>query len=121
MDVDKASEEWNKGQQTQIQRIQNPNTTPFKYPYNSVGPQGRIQQISSNSATVASWRYIQAEENVFYLQVGQSEVPFQKVNDQILSAAPDLSATGTGVNIELPIADKVAGKEGTGIADTLAR
>jgi len=83
--------------------------------------QGRIQQISSNSATVASWRYIQAEENVFYLKVGQSEVPFQKVNDQILSAAPDLSATGTGVNIELPIADKVAGKEGAGIADTLAR
>jgi len=78
--------------------------------------QGRIQQISSNSATVASWRYIQAEENVFYLQVGQSEVPFQKVNDQILSAAPDLSATGTGVNIELPIADKVAGKEGNASA-----
>ncbi|MDP6748408.1 MAG: dicarboxylate/amino acid:cation symporter, partial [Candidatus Poribacteria bacterium] len=49
------------------------------------------------------------------------EVPFQKVNDQILSADPDLSATGTGVNIELPIADKVAGKEGAGIADTLAR
>ena len=83
--------------------------------------QGRIQQISPNSATVASWRYIQAQEIVFYLQVGQSEMPFQKVNDQILSADPDLSATGTGVNIELPIADKVVGKEGTGITDTLAR
>ncbi|MEE2911083.1 MAG: dicarboxylate/amino acid:cation symporter [Candidatus Poribacteria bacterium] len=95
----------------------------FKDKYQIVLPsqnvQGRIKSISSNSATVSSWRYIEQADNVFYLKVDSTEKPFKNLNGQVLSADPELSATGKGVNIILPIADKVAGKKDKGITDTL--
>ncbi|HIC19561.1 TPA: dicarboxylate/amino acid:cation symporter [Candidatus Poribacteria bacterium] len=80
--------------------------------------QGIIESVTQNSVTVKAWKYVEADD-VFYVQAGDTEKALRTVNGQVISADPDLGASGTGVEIRLPIADKVASKKDKGIVDTM--
>ena len=80
--------------------------------------QGIIESVTQNSATVKTWKYVEAGD-VYYVQAGDTEKALRTVNGQIISADPDLVTRGTGVEIRLPIADKVASKKDKGIVDTM--
>ena len=56
---------------------------------------------------------------MYYVQTGDTEKALRTVNGQVISADPDLAARGTGVEIRLPVADKVASKKDKGIVETM--
>ena len=81
--------------------------------------QGLIDSISQNSATVKFWEQRQAE-GVFYIRAEDgTRLPFHRVNGQLVSAEPELAPSGKGIEIALPIAQKVRGKEQRSVSDTL--
>ncbi len=80
--------------------------------------QGEIESVTGNSATVKLWE--NKAEGVFYITTDEGDrLPLRRVSGQIVSADPVLSTKGQGVEIKLPIAQKVRGKEKRDIGGTM--
>jgi len=76
------------------------------------GVRGVIDSISTNAITVKLWEPHRSDD-VFYIKSADgTALPFRRVEGQLVSAEPKLLPLGTGVEITLPIAQKVRGKEG---------
>ncbi len=81
--------------------------------------QGVIESISENSATVKLWESTQ-NMDVFYITSEDGiRLPFRRLEGKIVSAEPELAPSGKGVKIDLPIAQKVRGKEEKDVGNTL--
>jgi len=81
--------------------------------------QGLIESISKNSATVTLWEPHKASD-VFYITSDYgTRLPFRRVEGQLVSAEPKIDSTGTGIKIDLPVAQRLRGKEGRGVGNTL--
>jgi len=81
--------------------------------------QGLIESLSENSATVILWEPHKATD-VFYITSDYgTRLPFRRIEGQLVSAEPKIDPTGTGVKIDLPVAQKLRGKEGRGVGNTL--
>ena len=73
--------------------------------------QGTVESFSENSVTVKLWEP-QESRDVFYVTAEDgTRLPFRRVGGRLVSAEPELAPSGTGVEITLPIAQKVRGKE----------
>ncbi|MDE0297705.1 MAG: dicarboxylate/amino acid:cation symporter [Candidatus Poribacteria bacterium] len=80
--------------------------------------EGEIESITEKSVTVKSWR--NRAEGVFHIVSDTGEhLPFRRVNGEVVSAEPDLSGNGKGLEIKLPVAQEVRGKEDRDMGGTL--
>ena len=80
--------------------------------------EGTIESFTENSATVTEWENTAAD--VFHIVNDKGErLPFRRVNGQVVPAFPNLRASGSGVEIKLPVAKEVRGKEERDIGNTL--
>ncbi|HAA59185.1 MAG TPA: sodium:dicarboxylate symporter [Myxococcales bacterium] len=80
---------------------------------------GPIAKVSEKSITVKYWQKLKAEGVVYLKTTDGKQLPFRQVDGKWVSAIPNLSLTGKGLSIVLPIADKVKGKEKRTVIDTL--
>jgi solute carrier family 1 (high affinity glutamate transporter) protein 1 len=81
--------------------------------------QGTIELISENSVTVRLWEPQLLEGVVYITAEDGTRLPFRRVDGQLVSAEPKLAPSGTGVEITLPIAQRLRGKEEKDIVNTL--
>ena len=80
--------------------------------------EGEIESVSKNSATVHAWK--SRAEGVFHIATDTGDhLPFRRVNGQVVSADPELSNNGQGLEIKLPVAQAVRGKEERDMGGTL--
>ena len=80
--------------------------------------EGEIESLSEKSATVKSWK--NRAEGVFHIATDTGEhLPFRRENGEVVSAEPDLSNNGQGLEIKLPVAQAVRGKEERDMGGTL--
>ena len=80
--------------------------------------EGTIESFTGNSATVTSWE--NTAEDVFYIMTSDGDsLPFRRVSEQVVPAFPELTPSGSGVAIKLPIAKEIRGKEERDIRNTL--
>jgi solute carrier family 1 (high affinity glutamate transporter) protein 1 len=80
---------------------------------------GVIESQSENSVTVKFWEQPEAE-GVFYVKSEDgTRLPFRSVEGQLVYAEPELVLSGVGVKIDLPVAERVLGKEEKGVGGTL--
>ncbi len=81
--------------------------------------QGTVESFSETSVTVKLWEP-QESRDVFYVTAEDgTRLPFRRVGGRLVSAEPELAPSGTGVEITLPIAQKVRGKEEKDIGRTV--
>ncbi|MBE9510741.1 MAG: dicarboxylate/amino acid:cation symporter [Bacteroidetes bacterium] len=81
--------------------------------------QGTIELISENSVTVRLWEPQLSEDMVYITAEDGTRLPFRRVDGQLISAEPELAPSGTGVEITLPIAQRLRGKEEKDMVNTL--
>ena len=80
--------------------------------------EGEIESLSEKSATVKSWK--NKVEGVFHIATDSGEhLPFRRVNGEVVSAEPELLQNGTGLEVKLPVAQEVRGKEERDMGGTL--
>ena len=80
--------------------------------------EGEIESLSEKSATVKSWK--NRAEGVFHIATDSGEhLPFRRMNGEVVSAEPVLSENGQGLEVKLPVAQKVRGKEERDMGGTL--
>ena len=80
--------------------------------------EGEIVSLSEMSATVTSWK--NRAEGVFHIATDTGEhLPFRRANGEVVSADPVLSQNGQGLQIKLPVAREVRGKEERDMGGTL--
>ena len=80
--------------------------------------EGEIESMTKKSATVKSWK--NRAEGVFHIATDSGEhLPFRRVHGQVVSADPVISEIGTGLEIKLPVAREVQGKEERDMGGTL--
>lgn len=80
--------------------------------------EGEIVSLSEMSATVKFWK--NKAEGVFHIATDTGEhLPFRRENGEVVSADPDLSRNGQGLQIKLPVAREVRGKEERDMGGTL--
>ncbi len=80
--------------------------------------EGEIESLSEESATVKSWK--NKVEGVFHIATDSGEqLPFRRVNGEVVSAEPELLQNGTGLEVKLPVAQKLRGKEKRDMGGTL--
>ena len=80
--------------------------------------EGEIESFSEESATVKSWK--NKAEGVFHIATDSGEhLPFRRVNGEVVSAEPELLQNGTGLQVKLPVAQKLRGKEKRDMGGTL--
>ncbi len=83
------------------------------------GVQGRIIDFSKNSASVALWEVQDADDLIHITSEDGTRLPFRRIAGQLVSAEPTLLSSGRGLEIALPIAGKVQGKEGRDMAQVV--
>ncbi|MBN2413164.1 dicarboxylate/amino acid:cation symporter [candidate division KSB1 bacterium] len=81
--------------------------------------QGLIESISENSATVKFWEPHKATDVFYITSDNGTRLPFRRIEGRLVSAEPEIEPAGTGVRIDLPVAQKLRGKEGRGVGNTL--
>ncbi len=81
--------------------------------------QGVIASVSSDTVTVQSWEPRQTEGLFFLKAEDGTRMPFRRVEGQLQSAEPKLAPVGRGIEIALPLAQKLQGKEGRSMGSTL--
>jgi len=81
--------------------------------------QGLIESISKNSATVKFWEPHKATDVFYVTSDNGTRLPFRRIEGRLVSAEPDIKPEGSGVKIDLPMAQQVLGKEGRGVGNTL--
>ena len=80
--------------------------------------EGTIESFTGNSATVTSWE--NTAEDVFHIMTDEGDrLPFRRENGGVVPAFPQLTPSGSGIEIKLPIAKAVRGKEERDIGNTL--
>lgn len=80
---------------------------------------GAIESISETSVTVKLWESREPGD-LFYIPAEDgTRLPFRRKEGQLVSAEPTLVASGTGVEITLPVAGALRGKEEGDIGSTL--
>ena len=80
--------------------------------------EGEIESVTKNSATVHAWK--NRAEGVFHIATDTGEhLPFRRENGEVVSAEPELSNNGLGLEIKLPVAQAVRGKEERDMGGTL--
>lgn len=80
--------------------------------------EGEIVSLSEMSATVKFWK--NKAEGVFHIATDTGEhLPFRRENGEVVSADPELSQNGQGLQIKLPVAQEVRGKEERDMGGTL--
>ena len=80
--------------------------------------EGEIESLSEKSATVKSWK--NRAEGVFHIATDSGEhLPFRRVNGEVVSAETVLSQNGQGLEVKLPVAQEVRGKEERDMGGTL--
>lgn len=80
--------------------------------------EGEIVSLSEMSATVKFWK--NKAEGVFHIATDTGEhLPFRRANGEVVSADPELSQNGQGLQIKLPVAQEVRGKEERDMGGTL--
>ncbi len=80
--------------------------------------EGEIVSLSEMSATVKFWK--NRAEGVFHIATDTGEhLPFRRENGEVVSAEPELSQNGQGLQIKLPVAQEVRGKEERDMGGTL--
>ena len=80
--------------------------------------EGEIVSLSEMSATVKFWK--NKAEGVFHIATDTGEhLPFRRANGEVVSAEPELSQNGQGLQIKLPVAQEVRGKEERDMGGTL--
>ena len=80
--------------------------------------EGEIVSLSEMSVTVKFWK--NRAEGVFHIATDTGEhLPFRRENGDVVSAEPDLSRNGLGLQIKLPVAKEVRGKEERDMGGTL--
>ena len=80
--------------------------------------EGEIVSLSEMSATVKFWKNM--AEGVFHIATDTGEhLPFRRENGEVVSADPELSRNGQGLQIKLPVAQEVRGKEERDMGGTL--
>ena len=80
--------------------------------------EGEIESLSEKSATVKSWK--NRAEGVFHIATDSGKhLPFRRVNGEVVSAEPVLSENGQGLEVKLPVAQEVRGKEERDMGGTL--
>ena len=82
--------------------------------------QGAIQSMTENSATVKLWEPVEGGEEVYIEAEDGTRLPFRRVGGQLVSDEPELQPEGKGVQIDLPIAGAVRGKEERNIGNILS-
>ena len=81
--------------------------------------QGTVESFSENSVTVKLWEPQESRDVLYVTAEDGTRLPFRRVGGRLVSAEPELAPSGTGVEITLPIAQKVRGKEEKDISRTL--
>ena len=81
--------------------------------------QGAIASASGDSITVKSWEPRKTEGLIYLTTEDGTRMPFHRVDGQLQAATPKLSASGQGIEIVLPLAQKLQGKEGRSMGSTL--
>ena len=80
--------------------------------------EGEIESLSEKSATVKSWK--NRAEGVFHIATDSGEhLPYRRVNGEVVSAETVLSQNGQGLEVKLPVAQEVRGKEERDMGGTL--
>ena len=80
--------------------------------------EGEIVSLSEMSVTVKFWKNM--AEGVFHIATDTGEhLPFRRENGEVVSADPELSRNGQGLQIKLPVAQEVRGKEERDMGGTL--
>ena len=80
--------------------------------------EGEIVSLSEMSVTVKFWKNM--AEGVFHIATDTGEhLPFRRENGEVVSAEPELSQNGQGLQIKLPVAQEVRGKEERDMGGTL--
>jgi solute carrier family 1 (high affinity glutamate transporter) protein 1 len=83
------------------------------------GVQGTVAAITPDSVTVTFWEPREDKEIVYLRAEDGTRLPFRRIDGQLVSSEPVLNEAGTGVDIALPVAERVRGKEGRGVGNTL--
>lgn len=78
---------------------------------------GSVDSMTENSLTVKRWNALDVEH--FIRTDGGILVPFNTVDGKLVSEEAAVKPSGKGIQIELPVASKVKGKEGRGVLNTL--
>ncbi len=81
--------------------------------------QGLIESISENTATVKFWEPYKAADVFYITSDNGTRLPFRRIEGKLVSAEPEIDPAGTGVRIDLPLAQNLRGKEGRGVGNTL--
>lgn len=81
--------------------------------------QGLLLSQTDNTAVIKLWSRME-EGEVYHLKSEEgTRLPFQRVDRVLVSQEPLPQTTGKGIRIDLPLAEKVKGKEGKGAGQTL--
>ncbi|UCF79577.1 MAG: dicarboxylate/amino acid:cation symporter [Candidatus Eiseniibacteriota bacterium] len=80
---------------------------------------GVIESVSENSASVVFWQHIEAEDVFSVISEDGTRLPLRSVEGKLVFAEPQLRPSGTGVEIDLAIAQTVRGKEKGEVSSTL--
>ena len=86
---------------------------------NDQNVRGLVDSITQNSVTVGFWEQVGARDTLYITAEDGSRLPFRRVNGELVSAEPRIVSSGKGLEIALPIAQKVQGKEDRDVAGTL--
>lgn len=80
---------------------------------------GMIESISDSTATVKLWQNLKPVDRFYITADDGTRLPFRRVDGELISAEPEVATSGVGVEITLPIAEKVRGKEEGNLGSTL--
>ncbi len=80
---------------------------------------GIIESISERSVTVKLWESSRSSDSFYITAEDGTRLPFYRVDGKLVSAEPELAASGTGIEVTLAIAGKLRGKEESDVMGTL--
>ncbi len=80
---------------------------------------GVIESFSENKVTVKLWENLKTEELYYVTAEDGTQLPFYRINGQLVSAEPQLKSTGIGVEISSFIKGDLNGKDVRNIGNTL--
>jgi Na+/H+-dicarboxylate symporter len=81
--------------------------------------QGTIKSFSENSVKVKLWEGRSTENQYYIKSEDGTRFPFHHIDGQLVSQEPEISQSGTGLEIKLSLSETLRGKQKQNIGSTL--
>jgi len=83
------------------------------------GVKGTIESFSENEVTIKIWEKIDTDELYYVIAKDGTQLPFQRINGELVSAEPQINTNGQGVEISSFITGSLDDKDARNISKTL--